>query len=298
MNRREALAGWGFAAPALSLLACFMILPFGAALVWSFTDYRLGSPLSVSWVGLQAYGRAWSDPAFQHAVLNNACFAAMVVPVQTALALLVALFLQDRWPGIGLVRSLFVMPVVYPMALVAVVWLLLYSPGPQGQVNALVEVLSFGAWRADNDQGLLTEPRTALPAIALLSIWQGLGFQLVILLAGLQDVPRALHEAAALDGAGPWQRFRQVTLPALRGPLTFTVLVTAILAFRLFDQVRIMTQGGPEYATTTMMYEAYRAGHQRGAVGQAAAMSVILFVIVCSLTLLPRLWRRPRAVAA
>jgi len=297
MQRRSA-AGWLFSAPALLLLAAFLLLPFLAAVLWSFTDHRLGSPLPTRWFGLEQYARAFTSTAFQHALLNNLLFALIVVPVQTALALAVACAFDRPLRGIGVLRAAFFLPVVYPMALVSVVWMLLYAPGPAAPVNQLLHHLSLGAYHAANDQGVLTMGLTALPAIAACSIWQGLGFQTVILLAGLQGIPAELHHAAAVDGAGRWQRFRHVTLPGLRGPLLFTALVTTILAFRLFDQVRIMTRGGPDHATTTIMYEAVRAAHGRGEVGLGSAMTVIFFVIVCGITLLQLAWRRWRETRA
>ncbi len=127
-----------------------------------------------------------------------------------------------------------------------------------------------------------------MPAIILLSIWQGVGFQMVIILAGLQAIPKSLYEAAQMDGANRWQQFRAVTLPGLRNTLIFVVMMTTILAFRLFDQVYILTQGGPENATTTVMYQAVSTAFDEADVGRAAAMTVVLFVIVLALTLLQR----------
>jgi multiple sugar transport system permease protein len=127
-----------------------------------------------------------------------------------------------------------------------------------------------------------------MPALMLLSVWQGAGFQMVILLAGLQQIPQELYEAAALDGAGQWSQFRHVTLPQLRNPLVFVVLVTSILAFRLFDQVQIMTRGGPNGATTTVMYEAVQAVFTRQQVARASAMTVVFFLMVLAVTWLQR----------
>ncbi len=212
-----------------------------------------------------------------------------MVPLQTALALGLALLLDQGLRGTLIYRTLFFMPVVFPMSLVAVVWLLIYAPGPQGMMNQLFDLLSLGHWQP---RDFLRDPLLALPAIMLLSIWQGAGFQMVILLAGLQAIPRELHEAAALDGAGRWQRFLHVTLPQLRNPLIFVMLVTTILAFRLFDQVQIMTRGGPDNATTTMMYEMVQAVFTRQQVARASAMTVVFFLLVLLVTLLQRRFAR------
>ncbi|MCU7809083.1 MAG: sugar ABC transporter permease, partial [Candidatus Thiodiazotropha sp. (ex Semelilucina semeliformis)] len=175
--------------------------------------------------------------------------------------------------------------VVFPMSLVSVVWILIYAPGPNGMMNNLLDLLSFGQWQP---RDFLRDPLLALPAIMLLSIWQGAGFQMVILLAGLQAIPQELDEAAALDGAGRWQRFLHVTLPQLRNPLIFVMLITTILAFRLFDQVQIMTRGGPNNATTTVMYEMVETVFTRQQVARASAMTVVFFLLVLVVTWLQR----------
>jgi len=289
--RREAAAGLLFALPALLGLALFVLGPFLFAVAVSFTDLHLGSPLPVHFVGLRAYRRLFEDPVFLRALVNNAGFALVVVPVQTAAALALALLLDRPSRLRGLYRTLFFMPVVFPLSLVSVVWVLLYAPGPEGTVNALMHWLSLGHWRA---RDFLHDPALALPALMLTSVWQGLGFQMIVLLAGLQEIPAERYEAARVDGAGAWARFRHVTLPGLRNPLVFVVLITSVLAFRLFDQVRIMTHGGPDYATTTLIYEAVRAAFDRGNVARGAAISVVFFVVVLGVALVQRRLVRER----
>jgi multiple sugar transport system permease protein len=277
--------GWLFVTPALLGVLLFVALPFGLAIGLAFTNLRLGSPLPLEFVGLEQFRRIFSDPAFLHALLNNAVFALVVVPLQTLLALLLALLLNRKLRGLTLFRTLFFMPVVFPLSLVAVVWVLIFAPGPDGMMNALLETVTFGAWQP---RDFLHDPLLALPAIMLTSVWQGAGFQMVIILAGLQAIPQELYEAAAIDGASRWRQFWSVTLPQLRNTLIFVVLVTTILAFRLFDQVQIMTQGGPRNATSTAMYEAVQAAFARQQVARGAAITVVLFVIVLLITLLQR----------
>jgi len=271
--------------PALVGLLLLVAVPFLFAVGLSFTNLRLGSPLPLEWVGIEQFRRIFSDPSFNRALLNNALFALLVVPLQTALALLLALLLNQRLHGMALFRTLVFLPVVFPLSLVAVVWVLIYAPGPNGMMNAFLELLSFGAW---TPRDFLHDPRLALPAIMLTSLWQGAGFQMVILLAGLQAIPSELYEAAAIDGAGRWQRLWHVTLPQLRNTLIFVVLVTTILAFRLFDQVQIMTQGGPHNATTSVMFEAVQAAFDRQQVARGAAMTVVLFLVVLLISVLQR----------
>jgi len=273
------------AAPALLGLAVFVLLPLLMALVLAFTNLRLGSPLPLEFVGLKQFQRIFSDPGFLHALGNNLLFALVIVPLQTALALGLALLLNQELKGTVVYRTLFFMPVVFPMSLVAVIWILIYAPGPNGMMNGFFDLVSFGHWEP---RDFLRDPVLALPAIMLLSIWQGAGFQMVILLAGLQGIPSELYAAAALDGAGRWQQFRHVTLPQLRNPLVFVMLITTILAFRLFDQVQIMTRGGPDYATTTVMYETVQAVFTRQQVARASAMTLVFFLLVLAVTWLQR----------
>lgn len=269
------------AGPALLGLLVFVAGPFVFAFALSFTDARLGSPLPIEWTGLEQYRRLLTSDAFRRALLNNLSFAAVIVPVQTALALGAAVLLDLGLRGTTVFRVAFFLPVVFPMALIAVVWELLYAPGSESPVNALLQALTLGTWEP---RDFLRDPRLAMPAIIVLSMWQGMGFQMVILLAGLQAIPRALYEAAELDGAGSLRRFRHVTLPGLRNPLLLVVVVTAILAFRLFDQIRILTRGGPAHRTTTVMYEAVTAGFERQQIALSAAMSVVFFVAVLAVT--------------
>jgi multiple sugar transport system permease protein len=272
-------------APALFGIGFFILVPFLLALFLSFTTLRLGSPLPLEFAGLTQYRLILEDPAFQRALLNNLVFLAVVVPVQTVLALGLAVFLNVRLKGMTLFRTLFFMPVVFPMSLIAVIWVLIYAPGPDGMMNAFLGFVTFGAWEA---RDFLHNPYLALPAVMLLSIWQGVGFQMVILLAGLQGIDQRLYDAAAIDGAGRVSRFFHVTLPGLRNPLIFVVIVTSILSFRVFDQVRIMTRGGPQNASTTVVYEMIQAGFDRAQVARGAAMAVVFFLIVLAITLVQR----------
>lgn len=281
-DTRTALA---MAAPALTGLFLFVALPFALAAVISFTNLRLGSPLPMQFLGIEQYQRIWLDPSFRRALLNNGIFALVVVPVQTALALGLALLLNRPLKGMALFRTLFFMPVVFPMSLVAVIWTIIYAPGANGMMNAFMEFVTFGLWE---QRDFLHDPVLALPSIMLLSIWQGVGFQMVIILAGLQSIPTVLYEAAAIDGSNQWNQFRYVTLPQLRNTLIFVMLVTSILAFRIFDQVQIMTQGGPDDATTTVMYEAVKAAFEQQKMAKGAAMTVVFFLIVLAITIMQR----------
>lgn len=292
---RPSVAGPAMAAPGVLGLALFIALPFLTAVVLSFTNLRMGSPLPTEFVGLRQYQRIFGDESFRRALMNNVLFAAVVVPVQTVIALSLALLLNQELKGKAFFRTVFFMPVVFPMALVAVIWELIYAPGPNGVLNSFLDLVSFGAL---GPVDVLHDPRLALPGIMLLSLWQGVGFQMVVLLAGLQSIPGVLYEAAAVDRAGRVSRFLHVTLPQLRNALIFTALVTTILAFRVYAQVEITTRGGPVDATTTVMYETVRTVFDRQQVGQASAMTVVFFLMVLVVTLVQRaLVKQEREVA-
>ncbi|HUF76966.1 MAG TPA: sugar ABC transporter permease [Longimicrobiales bacterium] len=284
-SRGDATAAALMTAPAALGLLAFVAVPFLLAIGISLTNLRLGSPLPTEWVGLEQYRRLFADPTFRRALLNNAYFAAVIVPVQTALALGAAVVVNERFPGRTWVRTALFVPVVFPMAMVAVAWELLYAPGPGGALNSWLDALTLGLWEP---RDWLRDPVLAMPSLMALSVWQGMGLQMVILLAGLQQVPESLYESARLDGAGPWSRFRHVTLPQLRNPLVFVIVITAILAFRIFDQVQILTRGGPDDATTTVMFAAVTAAFTRQQVALASAMSVVFFIAVLSITWLGR----------
>lgn len=282
----QTVTAWILILPALCGLIMFVAVPFLLAIVLSLTNLRFGSPLPLEFTGTRQYARIVTDASFQRAVLNNAAFALVVVPAQTCLALGLALLLNRSLRGMVVFRTLFFMPVVFPMSLIAVVWELIYAPGTTGMLNSFLRAITFGWWEP---VAFLHDPFWALPAIMVLSVWQGLGFQMVILLAGLQAIPDQLYEAASIDGAGNGSQFWHVTLPQLRNPLVFVILLTAILAFRVFDQVQILTQGGPNDATTTIMYEAFTAAFARQQVARGSAITVVFFVIVLAVTLAQRM---------
>jgi multiple sugar transport system permease protein len=287
--RRDDRAAWAMFLPAAAGLLLFVVVPFVMAGWLSLHNVRLDAPTPPNWMGFEQYRRILLDPDFRgefyRGLLNNVVFATVVVPVQTALALVLALLLNRPLRGMPVFRTFFFMPVVFPMALVAVVWKVIYARGELGMLNAVIDTLSFGYL---GPYDWLGDPGTALPAVIIMSIWQGAGLQMVILLAGLQGIPADLYEAASLDRAGRWLQFRHVTLPGLRNTLIFVVMVTTILSFRLFDQVYIMTQGGPQQATTTVMYQAVTTAFDANNVGRASAITVLFFLIVLAITLVQR----------
>jgi multiple sugar transport system permease protein len=285
-ERQDNITAWLMSTPAVLLLSVFLIIPFLMAFGLSFTNQRLIPNVNVptQFIGLTNYGRMLEDSSFVQALLNNLLFAVVVVPVQTSLSLGMALLVNQKLPGVNFFRTIYFVPVATVMVVVAVIWSLIYN-SPQGLMNAFANVVTFGAVK---EVAWLDNPVTAFPAIMLLSIWQGAGYQMLIFLAGLQSISIDMYEAAGIDGATPVQQFWKITLPSLRNTLIFVVVTTTIFAFQLFDQNWIMTKGGPQNSTLTLVMKMVQDGFQQQKIGFASAISVIFFLIVFAISLVQR----------
>jgi len=294
-RRKESIMAWVFSAPAIVLLIVFLIVPFLMAIGLSFTDQRLIPNLNLptQFIGFRNFVRMIDDEAFLRGLLNNFYFVVVVVPVQTSMALLLAMLVNQKLKGMNLFRTIYFSPVVTTMVVVAIIWTFLYNPG-EGLINEFIQTITFGAL---GPYDWLQNTRLVFPAIMLLSIWQGVGFQMVIYLAGLQEIPDSLYEAAEVDGANRLQQFFSVTLPQLRNTTIFVVLATTILAFKLFTQVEVMTRGGPQNASMTTIVHVVHQGWGQLKVGYASAVSIAFFLIVLGISLIQRYFlREERAV--
>jgi multiple sugar transport system permease protein len=294
LGRSGSLTGWVFSAPAIILLIVFLVIPFFMAIGLAFTDQRLipNPNLPTQFVGLRNFVRLVEDEAFLRGLLNNFYFVIVVVPLQTSFALLLATLINQKINGMNVYRTIYFAPVVTSMVVVAIVWTFLYNPA--GLINAFIQTVSFGHLGPYN---WLLNTKLVFPSIMLLSIWQGVGFQMVIFLAGLQEIPDEIYEAAEVDGANKLQQFFNITIPQLRNTIIFVVVATTILAFKLFDQVKVMTNGGPQNASMTTMLYAIEQGWGQLKVGYASAITVVFFVIVLVVSLLQRRFlREERAV--
>lgn len=286
---RRGVAGWLFAAPFLLLFLVFMAAPVVASLGMSFTDIRsrdLRTPLAVSFTGLDNYLKLLSDERFLQAAWNTISFVLLGVPLTLAFALAVAIAI-DR--GITRFRTVFrvgyYLPVVTSIVAVAVVWRFLLQPD-SGLVNGALDLVGLPGPDWLNDQNL------ALPSLVVMTAWRGAGTIMVIFIAGLQGIPASLYEAAQIDGAGPWQRFRAITLPVLRPVTLFAAVITGIGLLQVFEEPFVMTSGGPLDATLTVAYYTY-SQFGFGDYGYAAAMSYVLFVVILGLTVLQFRLLRP-----
>ncbi|NUP73532.1 MAG: sugar ABC transporter permease [Sinomonas sp.] len=284
--------------PAIAGLIAFVAVPFGTAVVLSLYNVHVDQVRPPVFIGLDQYTRLFTDPvvsgAFLRSLLNNFVFAVVVIPVQTGLALLLAVLLNRKLKGVRFFRTFFFMPVVFPMALVTVIWRLILDRSQEGLLNSSLSFVTGGLAPAHDWLG---SSATALGSVIVLSIWQGVGFQMVIILAALQEIPEERYEAAQLDRANAWQQFIHVTVPGIRNTLIFVVLLTTILAFRVYDQVYILirTAGANEDATQTLLYQATNAISSDNNLGRASAISVVLFIIIVAITIIQRRVLRQRS---
>jgi multiple sugar transport system permease protein len=281
VRRRHTMAAWLFAAPFLVLFAVFMAGPVLASLTLSFTDFTsrdLRSPLAIDLVGLENYTRLLTDEQFRRAAFNTVYFVAVGIPLTMVLALAVAVALNS---GIRRFRTLFrvgfYVPVVTSIVAVAVVWRFLLQPD-SGLLN---EVLG---WFGIDGPNWLQSTTWAMPSLIVMAAWRNLGTLMVIFLAGLQTIPRDLQEAAMVDGAGPWRRFRSVTLPLLRPTLLLGAVLTGVGYLQFFEEPFVMTKGGPLDHTLSTAFFTYRQ-FGFGNYGYAAAASYLLFLAIVVLTL-------------
>ncbi len=283
-RKRAVSPGLAFSLPAVSMLLVFMVAPFVFATILSFTNKKLLSPLPTRWVGFDNYREVLGDGDFWGALKNNFVFSAVTVPVQTALALLLASLVNQKLKGSVFFRTVYFLPITFSLSAASIIWLVLLNPS--GMLNTFLETVTFGSFSPD----WLNNPKYTMAAVILVSLWASVGFQMVILLAALQDVPQTLYEAASIDGATAWERFRNVTVPGIRNQLFFVVTITIILSFRLFDQVWIMPPkpGGPLDATNTIMVELVNTGFKSGQIGKGSSIAVLFFLIVLFLTIFQR----------
>lgn len=276
---RQSQRGVGllFISPAMFLFAVFVVLPAITALYLSFTEYDILRP--ARWVGLANYERLLSDSLFHRGLRNVTLYTAIYVPCMVAAALMLALALNRKRPGVVVFRGIYYLPVVTSPVAASTVWMWLLNKN-FGVVNQVLGYVGI------NGPAWLSNSNTALYAIVLVTLWQGIGGSMIIYLAGLQGVPSDLVEAARLDGASTFQVFRDVTWPMLRTTTLFVVTVSLIGAFQLFDQAYVMTQGGPGYATLTPVYHIYSTGFERLQMGYASSQALIMFIIILAVTII------------
>ena len=279
---RDTLVAYLFCAPAYTVFVLFIFIPIIWALFLSFYDFNIMTFLFPDFVGLRNYQKLFTDRYFWLALKNTAVFSLMYVPISMLAGLVFALILHERFPGRNIFRLSIFIPSVISMVVASIVWMLILSPGSSGLANRFL-----GAFGLES-RGWLSESRLAMFSIVIVMVWKDFGYNMLIYLAGLQNIPEELYQAAELDGASKLQRILKITLPLLK-PTTFFLSVTTIIgSFQIFTPIYIMTGGGPGYATTTLVNYLYTKGFQEFEMGYATAISFVLFVILLGLTIVQR----------
>jgi len=278
MLSRNARIGWALLLPAAVLLMAFTFYPTVATLIDSLYSTPRGRRPAV-WVGTQNFETMWADPVFRRAMINNMIYAAVTIPASMGLALAMALLVNARIRGRGLVRLAFFTPTILPMIAVANIWMFFYAPD-YGMIDQILRPFGLGG------NNFLGTASTALWALIAITVWKMAGFFMIFYLAALQQIPPTLLEAAELEGASYWQRLRRIVLPLLM-PTTLFISVNAVIeAFRLVDHVIALTRGGPNHATQLLLHYIYQVAFNYWDTAYAAALSVVLLAILALIALI------------
>ena len=284
---REAIEAYILILPTIIGLIVFTASPVLASLYYSFTRWNLLS--TPKWQAFDNYIELLTeDPLFWITIKNTAYYVVGTVPTGTVLALFLAIALNQKIRFVAVFRTIYFLPVVSSVVAISVLWLWLYQ-SDFGLINELLRFMGFRGVR------WLSSVTWAMPAIMIMSIWHGLGYNIVIFIAGLQGIPQDYYEAATVDGANSWHKFVNITIPLL-SPVTFFVLTLSVInSFQVFAQAYVMTRGGPVNATKTIVYYLFQQGFENFHMGYASALAYVLFVIIVSLTLF-QFWFQKRWV--
>jgi ABC-type sugar transport system permease subunit len=274
---RKQFIPYSFLAPSLVLLFVFSVLPFFQGLYYSLTDYPLLK--APTFIGFGNFAHLFKDSLFYASLVNTIYYMFVSVFLRIVLGLVLAVILDQKLRGRTIYRAIFYFPVVAPLATMAIVWRWIFNEY-SGLLNAGLNL--FGIMPIP----WLTSTQWAMPSIIMMSVWKTFGWNVVIFLAGLQGIPVSLHEAASIDGANAWQNFRHITLPLLRPTILLALVTSTIAASQVFEQVYVMTGGGPGYSTMTLVQMVFTAGFQNYQMGYASAVSVILFAIILVFTII------------
>lgn len=273
-QKRYDVTGWLFCLPAVLFGLVFLIAPIAMSFIFSFTDYNLLRGIS-EFVWFGNYAELLKDDVFGQSILNTVQFAVFVVPIQCGLALILALLVNSTAKGFGIFKLAYFAPVITSMTVVTLLFKKFYEP--TGIFNLALNAFGIPA------QGFVDDPDQAMGCLIFMSVWQGAGYQMIILLAALQNVQPELYEAASLDGADGWQKFKNVTLPGILDVAQFVLLITVIGAFKLFTQAFIMKRGGPDGATMTVVLYIYERGMDDKMIGYGSAIAMLFtfaFIVV------------------
>lgn len=274
----QARAGMLFVAPSMTVFLLFVFIPLAVSFVFSFLKTNLMFK-SMSFVGMQNYIKLFGDARFWNALKNTVYYTLWVVPAQVILALLVAVALKEQTRLNSFFKSVYFIPAICSMTVISIVWSFL--------LNKDISIIGYTLGKIGIQMpDLLNNPKLAMPTVIGVGIWKNLGFNMVILIAGLQGIPDMYYEAAELDGASSWVRLTRITVPMLMPTLTFVTVNSVISSFQVFDQVYVMTQGGPLFKTETVVQYIYNNAIIKSNIGYASAVAVIMLIITLSVSLL------------
>jgi putative chitobiose transport system permease protein len=282
---RRSVAAWLFLAPALILLAVFSFWPVGYGSYLAFTDFSLIRP--THWVGLDNFRYIFDNEMFVTGLRNSLVFL-IIVPLVQIGALSLAVLVNTKLPGIKLFRAAYYVPVVTTVSVVGIMWGFMFHE--QGALNYVLLALRL----VDAPVGWLQDPTLALAAIMFVTIWRGLGWYMVMYLAALQSVPADMQEAAILDGASKWQRFWKITVPMLRPTIMVCTILSVLAALKAYQEVDVLTQGGPMNSTFTALYYAYDQGLKHLKLPRALAASFVVSLICIGIALLCLRYLKPK----
>ena len=288
LARRNTLIGWSFILPNFVGFAALTLVPIVILFYMSMTNWNVFG--TANWVGFANFERLVGDGSFRIAVLNTLYYSALHIPLTFAVALGLALLLNNKLRGVAFFRTAAFFPYITSIVAIAIVWNLLFSPD-YGPIN---EILRF--FGMENPPGWLTSSDWAMPAVVIVSTWRDMGYYMILFLAGLQTVPRELHEAARMDGANTIQRFFNVTLPCLRPTTFFVTVMLTINSFKIFDLILVMTEGGPGQSTLVLSQFIYTKGFEESQFGYASAASVALFFMCIIVTVVQFVINKKRSV--
>jgi ABC-type sugar transport system permease subunit len=275
-DRRQVRTAFAFLAPSLLGVILFLVIPIILVIFLSLVQWNLLTPMK--WVGLSNYVNIFKYDGFGHSLAVTAYYVILNIPIQTAFALGMAMLLRRKMAGSGLIRVIAVLPFLATPVAMGVVWNWIFNPST-GLVNQFLGHLGITgpAW--------LSNEATAMPVIAFANIWQYAGYNMLFFLAGLGAIPLTMYEAASIDGASKWEQFRRVTLPLLRPTMLFVLVTGVIGSFQVFDTVYVMTAGGPGNATQVASLNIYNTAFAGFRIGEASAMSVVLFLVILAITI-------------
>ncbi len=277
-RKSESFMGMAFFGPALVLLVIFLFLPMMLTFLFSFTDFFALNPKLTHFTGLENYFQIFKDEDFRQAFFNTVKFVIIIVPLQGLGALGLALLINKVAYCKKYFKVAFFVPVVMSLAVVSTLWIQIYSP--EGILNSILSIFGISA------QPFINSADQALPSIAIMSAWQGMGYQMIIFLGGIQAINPALYEAAEMDHATPWQKFKDITLPELKPLCVFVFITITIGAFRMLVQPMVMTGGGPSHSTYTVVYDIYETGSVNWEIGLASTMAIVSAFFVMILTVI------------